>query len=80
MNELLKTPRLVVRPLEQGGLPAVLAYMSDIKVLRYLPWEPFTLDEVKASFNMPQKGERTVEDVLSRSRGPFQGGRADCTE
>ena len=57
MNEPIETPRLYLRPLEASDWPLVLAYMSDVEVLRYLPWQPFTEEEVRAFIAGPQDGD-----------------------
>jgi ribosomal-protein-alanine N-acetyltransferase len=44
----LETPRLVLREFVRGDWPAVLAYQSDPRYLRYYPWEQRTEQEVKA--------------------------------
>jgi RimJ/RimL family protein N-acetyltransferase len=44
----LETPRLVLREFVPGDWPAVLAYQSHPRYLRYYPWEHRTEPEVRA--------------------------------
>ena len=44
----LETPRLVLREFVPGDWPAVLAYQSDPRYLRYYPWQDRTEHEVRA--------------------------------
>ncbi|MXY59834.1 MAG: GNAT family N-acetyltransferase [Chloroflexi bacterium] len=43
----LETPRLVLREYTEDDAPAVLAYQSDARYLRYYPWEGRTLDDAQ---------------------------------
>ncbi len=44
----LETERLVLRPLEEGDLPAMTAYRGDPEVCRFLPFPPQTVDDIRA--------------------------------
>ncbi|MXW29398.1 MAG: GNAT family N-acetyltransferase [Chloroflexi bacterium] len=43
----LETPRLVLREYTEDDSAAVLAYQSDVRYLRYYPWEGRTLDDAQ---------------------------------
>lgn len=43
----LETPRLVLREYTEDDVPAVLAYQSDPRYLRYYPWNERTLEDVR---------------------------------
>ena len=43
----LETPRLVLREYSEDDVPAVLAYQSDPRYLRYYPWDERTLEDVQ---------------------------------
>ena len=48
----LTTERLVLRELEEDDWPAVLAYQSDPRYLRYYAWEGRTEADVRDSVGM----------------------------
>ena len=48
----LVTPRLILRDFTAGDWPAVLAYQSDPRYLRYYAWESRTAEEVQAFVQM----------------------------
>jgi RimJ/RimL family protein N-acetyltransferase len=48
----IQTPRLLLRDFVSEDWPAVLAYQSDPRYLRYYPWETRTEDEVRAFVQM----------------------------
>ena len=48
----LTTGRLVLRELEEGDWPAVLAYQSDPRYLRYYEWTERTEEDVRAFVRM----------------------------
>ncbi len=57
---ILRTKRLLLRDFSADDWPAVLAYQSDPRYLRYYPWEQRTPDDARAFVQMflDQQAER----------------------
>ena len=75
----LETPRLWLRPLAVGDVPALWAVNSDPQVTRFLPYPAWTCtDDAQAWYQRMegriQRGEITYNVMVDKSTGAVVGG------
>lgn len=76
----LYTERLLLRPIVPADAPAMLAYKSDAEAVRFVPYDPLTLDEVEerirtrwATTRFQAEGDAVCLAIKERESGRLVG-------
>jgi RimJ/RimL family protein N-acetyltransferase len=59
----IETERLLLRPLRPSDADAVFAYQSRADVVRYIPYDARTLEEVQQRLSAPDRVRSTLEEA-----------------